>query len=357
MDSANAIEFCKTLRMSTDLVGTTAAVAIYQAPQAAYDIFDKALVLYEGRQIFFGRTDEAKAYFVNMGFKCPDRQTTADFLTSMTSPQERLVREGFEKKVPRTSDEFAAVWKSSPERAQLLKEISHYNNQYKHNSEHLETFKQSRRAQQAKRQRVESPYTLSYAGQTMLCLERGFQRLKADPSLTFTQLFMNSILAIIIGSVFYNLQPTTNSFFQRGALLFFAVLLNAFGSALEVLTLYAQRPIVEKHARYAFYHPSCEALASFLTDVPYKIGNAIVFNLCLYFLANLHRTPGAFFFYLMFSFFLTLVMSSLFRAIASVARSLAQALVPVAVLILAIVIYTGFALPIPNMRGESSYWL
>lgn len=38
LDSANAIEFCKTLRMSTDLVESTAVVAIYQAPQSAYDV-------------------------------------------------------------------------------------------------------------------------------------------------------------------------------------------------------------------------------------------------------------------------------------------------------------------------------
>jgi ATP-binding cassette subfamily G (WHITE) protein 2 (PDR) len=38
LDSANAIEFCKTLRQSTDLVGSTAVVAIYQAPQSAYDV-------------------------------------------------------------------------------------------------------------------------------------------------------------------------------------------------------------------------------------------------------------------------------------------------------------------------------
>lgn len=38
LDSANAIEFCKTLRMSTDLLGATACVAIYQSPQSAYDV-------------------------------------------------------------------------------------------------------------------------------------------------------------------------------------------------------------------------------------------------------------------------------------------------------------------------------
>lgn len=38
LDSANAIEFCKTLRTSTEIVSSTAAVAIYQAPQSAYDV-------------------------------------------------------------------------------------------------------------------------------------------------------------------------------------------------------------------------------------------------------------------------------------------------------------------------------
>ena len=120
---------------------------------------------------------------------------------------------------------------------------------------------------------------------------------------------------------------------------------------MQILTLYAQRPIVEKHARYALYHPSCEAVASMLTDLPYKILNAIIFNLTLYFMVNLNRQPGNFFFFLLMSFTLTLVMSMLFRTIASVSRTLSQAMAPAAILILSIVIYTGFALPVPYMRG------
>jgi ATP-binding cassette subfamily G (WHITE) protein 2 (PDR) len=88
-----------------------------------------------------------------------------------------------------------------------------------------------------------------------------------------------------------------------------------------------------------------------LTDMPYKILNAIFFNLTLYFMVNLNRQPGNFFFFLLISFMLTLVMSMLFRTIASVSRTLSQAMAPAAVLILGIVIYTGFALPVPNMRG------
>lgn len=38
LDSGNAINFCKTLRLQADLVGVAGAVAIYQAPQSAYDV-------------------------------------------------------------------------------------------------------------------------------------------------------------------------------------------------------------------------------------------------------------------------------------------------------------------------------
>ncbi|QDS75112.1 ZEB2-regulated ABC transporter 1 [Venturia effusa] len=355
LDSANAIEFCKTLKLSADFSNTTACVAIYQAPQSAYDIFDKVVVLYEGRQIFFGRCDEAQAFFEEMGFDCPARQTTADFLTSMTSPAERVVRPGWENRVPRTPDEFAQRWQDSPQRKALLQEIDEYDAKFPTGGEHLQKFKESRRAQQAKRQRVDSPFTLSYGGQIRLCLWRGFRRLVGDPSITFTQLFGNFITALVIGSVFYNLPSNSDSFYRRGALLFFAVLMNAFGAALEILTLYAQRPIVEKQARYAFYHPSAEAFASMLTDLPYKVGNALVFNLTLYFMTNLRREPGAFFFFLFTAFLTTLVMSMVFRTVGSVSRTLPGAMAPAAILILAIVIFTGFTIPTRYMLGWSRW--
>ena len=52
-------------------------------------------------------------------------------------------------------------------------------------------------------------------------------------------------------------------------------------------------------------------------------------------------------------------MSNLFRTIASCSRTLSQALVPAAILMLALIIFTGFALPINTMLGWSRWinWL
>lgn len=81
LDSATALEFVRSLRTAADVAGLTSLLAIYQASQAIYDICDKVLVLYEGKQIYFGRCEEARAYFEGMGWFCPPRQTTGDFLT------------------------------------------------------------------------------------------------------------------------------------------------------------------------------------------------------------------------------------------------------------------------------------
>lgn len=195
-----------------------------------------------------------------MGFECPLRQTTADFLTSLTSPAERVIRPGFEGKTPYTPDEFAAAWQKSDDRAQLLKEIAEFDTQYPVGGQELENFKVSRQAAQAKGQRVKSPYTLSVPMQIKICTGRGFERLRGDATLFFTSLFGQCALALIISSVFYNLQNTTDALYSKGALIFFAILMAAFQSMLEILTLYAQRGIVEKHSKYAFYHPFSEGV-------------------------------------------------------------------------------------------------
>lgn len=262
LDSANAIEFCKTLRIQSDVFGCTSCVAIYQSPQAAYDIFDKVTVLYEGHQIYFGPASDGKSYFKRLGFHCPEAQTTPDFLTSMTNPVERVVKTGLENCTPRTAEDFAKAWQQSPERQQLLDEITKYNAEHPLHGPSYEKFASLRRDEKSKHQRANSPYTLSYARQVKLCMWRGYTQLKNDPSVTIVMLVGNFFEALILASIFLNLPNDTSSFFRRGALLFMLVLLNAFGSLLEIIGLYAKRTIVEKHNRYALYRPSAEAIVS-----------------------------------------------------------------------------------------------
>jgi hypothetical protein len=117
-------------------------------------VFDKVTVLYEGHQIYFGRCSEAKAFFTGLGFESAPRQTTADFLTSLTSPAERIVKPGFEGKTPCTAAEFVSAWKRSPEYAALVRDIEVYEETYPIGGPSVVEFTLSRRAQQAPQQYV-----------------------------------------------------------------------------------------------------------------------------------------------------------------------------------------------------------
>nr|POE54264.1 zeb2-regulated abc transporter 1 [Quercus suber] len=87
-----------------------------------------------------------------------------------------------------------------------------------------------------------------------------------------------------------------------------------------------------------------------LCDLPKKLFTTMGFDLALYFMTNLRRTPGHFFVFLLFTFACTLTMSMYFRFIAAVSKTLAQAMAPASVFSLALVIYTGFAMPTGYMR-------
>ena len=104
---------------------------------------------------------------------------------------------------------------------------------------------------------------------------RNILRIKGNPSIHLFQIFGNIGMSFILSSIFYNLPTATSSFYHRTAALFFAVLFNAFSCLLEIFSLYEARSIVEKHKKYALYHPAADAFASIVTELPTKFIIAI----------------------------------------------------------------------------------
>lgn len=309
-------------------------------------MFDKVIVLYEGRQIFFGRTGEAKVYFEGLGFECPPEQTTPDFLTSMTSPSERIVRADWQgKPPPRSPDEFAQAWHESQNRQCLVREIEAFEQRFPIGGDEARIFRVARAEQKSNSLRAASPFTLSLAAQFLLNLWRSYRLLIADPWFWITLLLANLFESLVVSSIFYNMQEESSSMFRRNLFIFYVLMINIWTAALEVLTLYSKRKIVEKHVRYALYHPSMEALASIAMDIPFKLVNALGINITAYFMGNLRREPGPFFFFYLMAFLVTITMSMFFRFLASVTKTVSQALAPCAIVILGLMLYGGFIIP------------
>lgn len=70
------------MRIATDVADQTTIVSIYQAGEQLYELFDKVCVIYEGKMAYFGPANQARQYFIDMGYEPAHRQTTADFLVA-----------------------------------------------------------------------------------------------------------------------------------------------------------------------------------------------------------------------------------------------------------------------------------
>ncbi|KAJ7852077.1 ABC-2 type transporter-domain-containing protein [Mycena olivaceomarginata] len=357
LDASTALEFGRALRIATDLARLTTVVSIYQASETLYSLFDKVAVISEGRMVYFGPADQAREYFMGLGYAPQaERQTTPDFIVSVTDAAGRIVRPGLtpaeEQARPRTSAELAQRFLESPIMARNVDDINAYKMECAPGStERIEKYKRSAEAEHAKGARRSSPYTESIPMQARAVMLRRVQILMGSmvPTVILTASFV--LQGIITGSVYVNSPESTSAFFSRGGVMFFALLFSALSSMAEITSLFAQRPIILRHNKAALYHPFIEAVALTLVDIPITFCTTAVFAILLYFIVGLQRTASQFFIFYLFLFTMSLAMKAFFRAIAAAFKSPAPAQSLAGLMVLILILYTGYSIPKPSMIG------
>lgn len=359
LDASTALEFVQAIRTATNMMNSSAIVAIYQAGENIYKLFDKSVVLYSGRQIYFGPSDHAVEYFENMGWIKPKRMTSAEFLTSVTVDfmnRTLDIRPGYEEKIPKTSREFEEYWHNSLEYQNCLQEYDEYCSKHlaDETRERLETAKLQRLQ---KGQRVQSQYIVNFWSQVYYCTIRGFQRIKGD--MTYTKVYLSSFLikGLIVGSMFYAIDPknhpTTEGAYSRGGLIFYVLLFAAVTSLSEISNSFHNRSIVVKHKTYSMYHMSAEALQEILTEMPVKFVAVLCLSLVSYWIPLLKFQAGSFFQYLLYVFTTQQCTSFIFKLVATLTKDGGTAHAIGGLWILMLTIYTGFVLPI----GDMHHWI
>ncbi|KAK2736327.1 hypothetical protein FQN55_001713 [Onygenales sp. PD_40] len=314
LDANTSLEFVQSLRSVTDMAQVSTLVAIYQASESLYRLMDKVILLDGGKCIYFGRTAGAKAYFEGLGFECPPRWTTADFLTSVTEPHARRIKEGWESRVPRSSEQFQEAYRNSEA--------------YKAARQDVEEFEQETKGQAKEREAAMSTatkrknFTIPFHQQVIALSHRQFLIMVGDKQSLLGKWSVILFLALIVGSLFYDLPDNSRGVFTRGGVMFFIILFNTLLALAELTSSFAERPILLKHKSFSFYRPSAFALAQVVVDVPMVFVQVTIFNIIVYFMAHLSRTPSQFFINFLFTWITTMTMYSFFRAVGSLCSSL-----------------------------------
>lgn len=239
LDASTALEYVQSLRTLTNMAQVSTAVSLYQAGESLYKLVDKVLVIHEGQCLYFGSADRAKDYFLGLGFDCPERATTADFLTGVTDEHERTVRKGWEDRIPRSAVDFGQAYRKSDEYQKNLEDIQDYESQ-------LESQRRERLENRSKKNKKKN-YTISFPAQIMACTKRQYLVMIGDRASLIGKWGGIVFQALIVGSLFFQLPDTTNGAFTRGGVLFFILLFNALLALAEQTAAFESKPILLKH--------------------------------------------------------------------------------------------------------------
>ena len=239
LDASTALEYVESLRSLTNMAHISTSVALYQAGESLYDLFDKVVLIDEGKCLYYGRAEDAASYFEDLGFRRPQRWTTADFLTSVSDPHERQIREGYEDRIPRSAEQFEAAFQKSRIHEDNLRDIASF-------EQEAEIQRQERLSERTKATK-EKNYTLSFWKQVTACTHRQFLVMIGDPLSLYGKWGGILFQALIVGSLFYNMPNTALGVFPRGGVLFFMLLFNALLALAELTSAFSSRPILLKH--------------------------------------------------------------------------------------------------------------
>ncbi|KAK4866668.1 hypothetical protein LT330_008221 [Penicillium expansum] len=360
LDASTALDYAKSLRIMTDVSKRTTFVTLYQAGESIYELMDKVMVIDEGRMLYQGPANEARQYFINLGFHCPAQSTTADFLTSLCDPNAREFQPGREASTPKTAEALENTFKNSQAHSRILEDVSSYEKRLQDTQQEDTRRFQSMVAQsKSKSVSKKSPYTVSFVRQVLACVQREFWLLWGDKTSLYTKYFIVISNGLIVSSLFYGESLDTSGAFSRGGALFFSILFLGWMQLTELMPAVTGRGIVARHKDYAFYRPSAVSIARVIVDFPAILSMVVPFTIIVYFMSGLDVTASKFFIYFLFVYTTTFCVTSLYRMFAALSPSIDDAVRFSGIALNLLILYVGYVIPKQTLIQDSIWfgWL
>jgi len=345
LDASTALEWTKAIRAMTDILGLTTVVTLYQAGNSIFNLFDKVLVLDEGREIYYGPRAEARPFMEAQGFICDDAANVGDFLTGVTVPTERAIRPECERSFPKSAQALEEIYMKSDIKKQVECEYD-----YPTWDETKTTTSNFENAVVLSKASKQHPTTVPFLTQVSICITRQYQMIWGDKMTLFIKQVSTLIQALVAGSLFYNAPDNSAGLFVKGGAIFLGLLYNALVAMTETTDSFTGRPVLAKHKEFAMYHPAAFCIAQITADFPLLFIQVTVFSVVLYFMVGLKATAAAFFTFWFFLYVTSIVMTAFFRLCGAAFSTFDAASKVSGFAVATIATYAGYQIPKPQMH-------
>ncbi|KAF4956228.1 hypothetical protein FSARC_11627 [Fusarium sarcochroum] len=368
LDASSAVDFIRSLRIMTDACDRATVVSLYQASDAICNLMDKVLLIDQGRMLYQGPIKNAEAYFHALGYHRLPRQTLSDFLTSVASSDEDIIRKDAKDSVPRGAENLERAFRESKAFQDVQDEIRLYETEQNDISARSSASDQASvpdalttHAKNTKSRfvRPKSSYNTSFFRQVYLCAKRDFWQLKGHKTPFMSKYICIIICAFLLASMFYNMPNDSGGVYSRGGFCFYSAVFVAWFQLAELDAAFHDRTVVSRQKRYAMVRPSAVVIGKALLDVPLILLQSATYSIIAYFLSGLRMDAGAFFIFFSTVFLAAMAFTASYRVFGALSPQLEVALRFCGVYLIIAVACGGYVRSVERMISDVPWvgWL
>ncbi|KAI8435267.1 hypothetical protein MSG28_003606 [Choristoneura fumiferana] len=279
LDSFSAQKLVSLLRASA-AQGKTVICTIHQPSSELVALFDKLVLLAEGRVAYAGSAKGALGFFESLGYHCPITYNPTDYfikILAMTPGSEAASRNA----VKSICDRFAV----SDAAKELDMEI--------HLEFHLMDHEDQARRQVSSKECFKAPF---FYTKILWLIYRYFLVVIRDPRVQFIRILQKLAIALTAGLCFMGTARLTQDGIQdvQGAL-FIIIAENTFSPMYSVLNMFPEEfPLYHREIRAGLYATPEYYTARMVALFPGLVVEPALFTLVVYWIAGLRATAYAF---------------------------------------------------------------
>lgn len=125
--------------------------------------------------------------------------------------------------------------------------------------------------------------------QLRICMKREWWLLRQHLYPLYVRFIIVVVVALLLGSMFYDMPQTTTGIYSRGGFVFYASVVVGWVQLAELEGAMEGRGIIARHKRQAMVRPSAVAFAKVVVDLVVILAEVVVFCLIAYFMAGMRR--------------------------------------------------------------------
>ena len=298
LDAFQALSVMESMRTLSDN-GRLVVCVIHQPRSSIFNMFDKLLLLSEGRCAYFGGCLASVDYFAALEYICPESFNPSDYFLDILSPDNRSpeAEEESRNRIQFLTDNWTKTLAADSSTTESKPEIE---------GEH-----HSSRSNLAAT--VSNIDDIKIVGSTSFTIERRLRNIKFLAWRTWTEqsrdvatigfkMTFSIVFSLIIGGIYSNIGDSQRSIQNRYGLLFFVVINQLFPAVISVFNSFPKEAtIVNRERASKAYDTLSYFVSKVLIEIPINIIPSLTYSCIIYWLVGLNTdtNPSRFFLFIL----------------------------------------------------------